>query len=153
MLLRSFSVASVAVVLTLIAFSCSRPESEGKFVRVEDRQIDGTYLFEADMSDSLCAYDLTLYAKIDKKNVSIGGLPFVVRLVSPSGKIFTETVYMKNSDKIRSSFYSSDFKALYRSGLVPTEFGLWSVRIKTGHIDKLLGVGLVVSRNSLKPVG
>jgi hypothetical protein len=132
-------------VFTAVSFSCIRPGSEEKFIKARNMSADSAYVFPADMSYDDCLYDVYLYTVIERDTISIGRVPFSVTWISPSGEIYREKVYMRESDKVHDSFSGRQYKALYRTGLKPSEYGLWSVRIKTGFaVPGMLGVGLMV---------
>jgi hypothetical protein len=106
---------------------------------------DSAYVFPADMSYDDCMYDVYLYTVIERDTISIGRVPFSVTWISPSGKIYREQVYMSDADKVYESVSHRQYKALYRTGLKPSEYGIWSVRIKTGlTVPGMLGIGLMV---------
>jgi hypothetical protein len=115
--------------------SCSRPASIEKFVRCDDRQEDGSFLFAVDMGDSTLAYDIYFYTEIGKKGDSIiGKIPFTVTFISPSGREYEETAYMRMSDEISSNYCSRQFKALYRKDMEPPENGIWMLSVKVGAV-------------------
>lgn len=126
----------IAALLPLVAAaSCREPEGEwSDFVRSADAQ-DGVYVFDVPMSDSLAVYDLWIYARTDGEPLS--DVQMNVRLTSPEGDGFAETVYM-------SRISSKGDKELYRSGLRVSHPGVW--RLSARPVDAgrgFCGMGII----------
>ena len=89
-----------------LLLSCSRPLSTEIFVRSDEAR-DGVYVFDLTLADSLVNYDFWFYSRtLDEPLTS---LPLNVQWLSPSGRRFSETVYMRKVD-------SDGERELYRSG-------------------------------------
>jgi len=130
--------AFLAIFAVLCVFSCRKPELTEQFLR-EDQSHFGIYTFDVDMSDSLSTYSVSFYTAVDGKKSQIC-VPLQVVWLSPSGKTYSETVYMTAGN-------SSGDRELYRSGLVPYEFGRWTIGIASLHdIEGFRGMGVIVER-------
>ena len=74
-------------------------------------------------------------------NGSIGNLELRVSWTAPSGESFYETVYMEKVD-------SHGVRELYRSGVVPAEYGEWKLNVRpVDPVKDFLGLGLIAIRN------
>lgn len=121
------------LLLTLILLCfCSRPMSVEKFVKADG---SGVYEFTLDMSDTLHAYDLSFYSRIEGKDAPTG-FPMKVYLTSPSGQTYGETVYFRISEGAVSP---------YRTGLVPVEPGEWTMSV-SAEARGLCGMGLICTK-------
>jgi len=149
---------SQLLVLVLAVFAaaaaCSRPDSTEQFVGIEHRENNGLYRFTVDMSDSLATYDLTFYSRIDEgrpRMASATDFPLSITWTAPSGQRFSETVFFAIHDNARgSSFYSSQYRKPYRSGLVPVEPGIWEMTVQVNYgrdIPGMRGLGLICKKN------
>lgn len=153
-LLRSAAAALVAV--TLIP-ACARPSSTEEFVKLSGRSDDGLYRFELDMSDSLSAYDVSFYSRIDCNSVrlvSFRDFPMVITWISPDGvRKYHEKVYFPiHEETVGSSFYSKQYLIPYRSGLVPVRHGVWHLSVEVeadDHIPGFRGLGVICEKKSL----
>ena len=136
------------------ATSCTRPESTEQFVGIDSRENNGLYRFTIDMSDSLATYDLTFYSRIDEgrpRMASAADFPLYITLTAPSGQRFSETVFFGIHDNAKgSSFYSSQYRKPYRSGLVPVEQGVWEMTVQVNYgrdVPGMRGLGLICKKN------
>ena len=131
----------LTVLLTLCCVaSCRRPEAMEQFLRVDQSQ-NGIYPFSLDMSDSLARYTVSFYTAIDGKRQTVA-VPLQVIWVSPSGKNYSETVYMK------AGVRSGD-REVYRSGIVPNEYGEWTLAIASLHdVKGFRGIGVILEREA-----
>ena len=138
--MRSGSVLVFLLAACVMAASCScaKPDYQHSYVRA-DQSSDGVYSFEFEMTDSLASYDFWIYSRAEK--VGLENLELRVLWMSPSGESFRETVYMKEVDKRGSS-------ELYRSGVVPAEYGNWSIHIRPMPKESsLYGLGMICKSN------
>ena len=125
--------------LLLLAVSCREPVSVESFLRGE-----GPYVFTVDMTDSTAVYDLDLYTRIDARECP-AQIPLAIIWKAPSGPSFTETVYLPVG-RATSSF-SHDAYAPYRAGVVPSDWGIWTLTISVPSAPEgLCGMGLVVKK-------
>ena len=117
-----------------LLLSCSRPLSTEIFVRSDEAR-DGVYVFDLTLADSLVNYDFWFYScTLDEPLTS---LPLNVQWLSPSGRRFSETVYMRKVD-------SDGERELYRSGVVLSEGGQWRLSVRPlGVDDNFCGLGLI----------
>lgn len=139
-------VSLLAVVLPLL-FSCTPPSSTEEFIKVSEAR-NGIYSFKLDLSDSLSVYDLSFYTRVDRNSLETKGENPRIRLVatwiSPSGKTFTETVYMPAGD-------AEGIIRKYRTGVQPKEFGEWTLNVKAFSQEKgFRGLGLICDRNGTR---
>lgn len=135
---RSSSFAAAVLAAALLAAGCSRPLSTEIFVRSSQAE-NGVYVFDLTLADSLAPYDFWFYSRT--LGTEISSLPLNVQWLAPSGKRFSETVYMKKVDADGES-------ELYRSGVVPAESGQWRLSVRpVGVDDDFCGLGIICKEN------
>lgn len=132
--MKAFRLLILAGVFFAAMNSCHVPPSEERFIRA-DQITDSMYVFPVKMEDGTVDYSISFYTVIDNKGVS--SLPLAIRLVSPSGKVYTETVSMPVGNR-------KGDRQLYRSGLEPYEYGVWGLKIKVlKDIPGFRGIGVI----------
>ena len=130
------ALVAAACALLLLA-SCSEPVSRERFIRSDGT---GEYSFDVAFTDSTASYDLSFYTAVDRPLMqpdTLGSIPMKLLWRSPSGLFLSESV-----------FYPADSaRVLYRRGLVPSEFGEWTLQVTISPEPAgLRGLGLVVAR-------
>ena len=145
--MRRFLTLLLCAALPLLV-SCIGPDVSETFVLREDCAIDGIYRFEVDMSDSLSRYDLSLYTRIDgnhQRPDADKGVRLKMIWTSPSGRDYSENVYFSFVDSSREDgFFSLQCILPYRSGLVPKDFGVWTLTLQQlKEIRDLRGWGII----------
>src|SRR5574344_515208 len=148
----SWSVALTFVIASVV--SCSRPSSIETFIQASKASEGGTYIFNVDMTDPNLTYDISFYTGIgDRNSLPIGKIPFNIVFSAPSGKKYEEVVYMVLSNQISDNNEARQYKALYRKGIVPSEYGIWRMAVTVGeenyHINGLRGLGIIVANNKI----
>lgn len=155
MIVRSHkSIALTGVLLlSMLVLSCSRPSSYAQFVRTGSRDAYGRFVFNADMADTLSAYDFSLLASlscIDREFSSFRSMPLLVVWESPDGELFEDNIVLQRSALRDSSYYDKVFTDRIGAGLVPVKPGLWKLYIKAPEdsLKKygLTGIGLEIER-------
>lgn len=125
----------------LLLAGCARPLSTEMFVR-SDRADNGVYVFDLELEDSVTVYDFWFYSRTVSRGIS--SLPLNVQWLSPSGRRFSETVYMKSVD-------ADGEKELYRSGVVLSESGLWRLSVRpVGVDDEFCGLGVICKEHGTR---
>ena len=128
---------SVLVCILLIAAACSQPRSREQFIRSDGTGEDS---FPVVFADTLQAYDISFYTAIDRPVFQPDTLvcfPLQVVWRSPSGRYFSETVY----------YPADSLRVRYRSGLVPSEAGDWTVSVTVSpEPPGLRGLGLICTK-------
>jgi len=121
----------------LLLASCREPQSREYFQRVSS---DGEYSFDLELTDTLAAYNLSFYTKIDRpvfKRDTLVSFPMQIVWRSPSGRYFSETVY----------YPADSLRARYRSHLVPSEAGTWNVAVTLPRQPEgLRGLGIICAK-------
>lgn len=123
------------VAVVLAAAACARPGSYEQFVRSDG---SGEYSFSLDFADTLQACDISFYTAIDRPLLKDTLVSFPLKVVwrAPSGRYFSETVYYP-ADSVR---------VRYRSGLVPSEAGEWTLSVSIEKEPRgLRGLGVICS--------
>ncbi|MBR4826540.1 MAG: hypothetical protein IKZ91_01485 [Bacteroidales bacterium] len=127
----------VPLLALMLLASCSQPPSREYFQRSDG---SGEYEFALELTDSLASYDFSFYTAMDRPvfvRDTLSCFPMQVLWRSPSGRYFSETVYYPVSHKI----------VLYRKGVVPSEYGTWTVSVTLPEEPKRLrGLGLIGKR-------
>ena len=140
----------VILAAVLLLVSCREPSAREDFVAGS-----GPYIFQVDMTDTTRTYDFTFYTRLDARPhllESVVDMPLDIRWVSPSSEEFEETVWLPLTDPY-ATFYSRQIRHLYRSGVVPSEPGVWALSVSvpdTLHIPGLRGLGLIQSHNGTR---
>ena len=105
--------------------ACSQPVTIEMYAPIGEELV-------LDMSDSLYTYDISLFTRADfpafsrRPNYDI---PLEVFLTSPSGREFSEEVYFPTAEPLRSTAFSDDYMAPWRTGCEPIEYGKWTLSI------------------------
>lgn len=123
----------ILVISLLVAASCVRPPSDEFFVLSDGT---GSYEYVLDMSDSLCVYDLSFFARLEGRR-QVSGFPMKIYLTSPSGVTYSENVYYDASRGLELP---------YRVSLSPVEYGTWNMEARAS-VPGLGGLGLICKRN------
>ena len=128
------------LLLATLFVACQRPASVELYQK-SARAVGGVYSFELELDDSTAAYDFWFYSRTIEQ--TIGSLQLNVQWLAPSGKRFSEVVYMREVGRNGS-------RELYRSGVIPAEYGKWklSVRPVSDMDDELCGLGLIYSHGT-----
>lgn len=114
------------------AAACSRPSSVELYAFDDGT---GQFNFDVDLSDSLCAYDLSFYTRLESR-FAPPGFPMKVYWTSPSGTVFGETLFYDAS---------AGLVVPYRADMQPVEFGVWKLSVRA-KAEGLKGMGLIVAR-------
>lgn len=132
-----------------VFFSCTEPVSKENFIKQSGREADGSYRFDIDLSDSLRSNTLYIYALIDATEREFECMPPFVPLkieaVAPSGAVYSETVAIPTDDFVKSTPYSRQYEALYRSDFKPVKYGHWSLSVSVqgeNNFKGFRGIGL-----------
>lgn len=95
-----------------------------------------------EMSDSLSTYDILFYTGIDcteDEFEQMSDIQMDISLISPSGTVYKETVYLLRETYTHSDAFSKTYKIKYRTDLVPKEFGEWVMIVKLPQLDAHYG--------------
>lgn len=142
-----YNLSNSSFVFALLIFpiflaSCSHPPSYEHFVDVASYKEQGRFKYMLDMSDSLSTYDISFYTGIDcteEDFEQMDDIQLDISLISPSGRVYRETVYLLKETYSESNSFSKTYKVLYRSGLIPKEFGEWVMTVTLPQLDAHYG--------------
>ncbi len=104
--------------------------------------------------DSLALFDIDLYARMHSKAEAIS-IPAVLRVVSPSGRKFSDTLHLDLSRASSTGMFSrsgiwKDFRWSYRRGVAFPERGTWYLRLElkqgSKEIHGLTEMGFILIR-------
>lgn len=127
------------ITLVFLAFACRQPASVEQFIAAP-----GPYAFVLDLSDSTAVWDISLFSRVDALDAP-AELALDITWTAPSEAVFTETVYLPLQSG--TSFFSHEACVPYRSGVAPSERGVWALTVTALEPpDGLRGMGLVVER-------
>lgn len=122
-----------------LALSCTPPGAYEKFVPAPGTE-ENIYIFDVDLSDTTCLYDVSFYTKVDTPLVKpreMKSFKMDIFWVSPSDVRFEEIVY----------YPSWETTVLYRSSVEVAEAGEWRLAIQLTDPPKgLRGLGVVFKR-------
>ena len=122
-----------------LAFACRQPASVEQFIAAP-----GPYAFALDLSDSTAVWDISLFSRVDALDAP-AELALDVTWTAPSEAFFTETVYLPL--QAGTSFFSHEACVPYRSGVAPSERGVWALTVTPVEPPTgLRGVGVVTKR-------
>lgn len=150
-LLHILPVLALAFVLP----SCIRPSSVEDFRKITQRDTLGRYAFTVDMSDSLSSYDISFCTRVDGKRKTLrfmGDIQVNALWESPTGRLYSETVYIPKDSYVEATAFSREFLSSYRSGLVPKEHGVWKLflSLPTDTQSGVLGMGIICRKEELE---
>jgi len=134
--------------------SCRRPESDERFILASDAAKVGGYIFDVDMADSLCTYDLDFYTRMDaprNKTSDIQEYPLYLVWTTPSGESHALTVYLDMTRATNPTYFSKQIVTPFMENVVPLEYGIWKLKVSATEAMTdmgLRGIGLVVKRNT-----
>jgi len=137
----------VLAAVTGLLVSCREPSVREDFIAG-----DGPFIFRVDMTDTTRTYDFTFYTRLDGRPhllESVVDMPLDIQWISPSREVYKETVWLPLTDP-HATFYSRQIRHLYRSGVVPSEPGVWALAVfipDSLSIPGLRGLGLVQCHN------
>lgn len=120
-------------ICVLLAAACSEPAVR-EYSQRSDRAAGGVYVLDIPDLDSGATYDFTLFGSSIVPEME--NLELRVQWLSPSGKVFSETVYMKELSDTGS-------RELYRKGVSVKESGAWRISIRpvdNGKKIAMLGI-------------
>ncbi len=125
--------------LLLMVSACSEPASTEIFLQ-SSKAVGGVYSFELELDDTDAAYDVWFCART--LNGTVNSLPLTVQWVSPEGKRFSESVYMRTVSPRGE-------KELYRKDLVPAVPGKWQLSVRPSYVGgDLCGMGVVCEKKT-----
>lgn len=136
------------------AVACSRPESMEKFILASEAQKVGGYIFDVDMADSLCTYDMDIYTRLDIRRSEVEELqdfPLTLTWTDPDGEHFPVTVYMDVTKMTDQSFFSKYLIMPFMENVSPKKHGVWQLKVSVPDVVSEMGMrgfGLIVKRNS-----
>lgn len=138
----------IPVIILLVTLqSCARQLSYESFVKTSDAGA-GRYDFSLDLSDTTRVYDLYLFTRVDR-SVSLGASDrrpqkLDIQWISPTGMVYDESVFMDMGDY-------RGVKQLYRRGIVPSENGQWTLRIRPENVPATFrGIGVICEQNGTR---
>lgn len=149
-IVRSTLLAMTAVVALV---SCSLPYVSNEFQSLSQRDTLGRYTYVLDMSDTLSAFDISIYTRIDCGVLSFDELqdiPLLVTLQSPSGGSFSEYAYIPRSAFSTERRGSYDAVVDYRVDCIPIEYGVWQMFLATPKVAGHRGVGVILRSKPLQ---
>ena len=137
MIRRIFGLMVIAAAI-FSAAACRQPDTQDIFVSASEA-VDGVYHYGFELKDSLSTYDFSFYARSVHEKIS--NLELRVQWISPSGEAMRETVYMRQVSRVGD-------RELYRSGVVPKEYGAWRITVRPiDENGELTGLGIICKNN------
>lgn len=122
----------------MIITSCRVLPKEYDYIPINGDLVAGvdTLSLSVEMQESLKTRDLFFICRIDNSKCSDGNLLFSIKLTSPQGDIFRDTLDLpvsgSNSDiKYKSVIgdYMTDIEWRYATDLIPVEYGKWLIDV------------------------
>lgn len=114
------------------------------FVKVDQRDGAGRFVFPVEMTDSLAKYDIALLASFSCDGKTFSELnTFELSLLweSPDSLSYVSELSLAGSSAESSSYYGRAVKAVVGKGLVPRKAGEWKLYIAADE-DSLKRYGL-----------
>lgn len=134
-----------------LALSCAEPSSREYFVKVSGTDQSGRYAFTLDMGDTLAAYSIYFFTRIDREDFPASGdIAVDISFVSPSGIVYGERVYLPEAAFSSGDGYANDCDVPYRTGFRPSECGIWNMYIAFPDEERhegLRGMGVRLSKD------
>lgn len=141
----------VLLSVTFIISGCSSADVVVSYVPVNKADSLGRLQVGLEFPDTVASYDISLYSRLDctaKEFSKLKEFPVGIELVSPSGKIYGETVYVPLDEFGGPDGAVHDFSVPYRTGVVPVEGGEWKMYITLPDISGLHGMGVILKHNN-----
>lgn len=149
MRIRLLKTTVASLLAVLMVQGCSRPVREEGFIRAKDAP-DGVYSFGLDLQDSLSTYDIKVYSRVEsvfRKLPAMISTPLSVSWISPSGQRYSENVWLTLT-RPGTSPYLLESEQFYRRGLVPAEYGKWTLELSPDDAPKgFSGLGVITIRH------
>lgn len=110
--------------------------------------------FRIPADDSLSLFDIDIYARIHSEAEAVS-IPSVLRIISPTGMKFSDTIILELNRDINSGLYTKsgiwkDFRWSYRRGVQFPVRGTWYVRLElkemSPEVDGLAEVGFILKK-------
>lgn len=148
-------ICSIAVLLILflrIPSACSVDGGDNIFITAEEKNEDGRYEFPVDMSDTASVYTVGFYSRVDRYGGvrdELQDIPLEIRIISPSGRVYEEKVYLPGDRFADGVFPSRDIVADYRTGTRPFDGGKWKFSVHVvgdESIKGFRGLGIYVKK-------
>ncbi len=141
----------LALILTLVVASCSRPGSYEPFVAREKAEYGDTYIFSLDLSDSTVSYGLDFYTRLERPafgKFPLDSISLDLRWISPSDSIIlSDTTFISVTHPVDSSYFSRDFFVSYNGVLNLPEHGTWRLKAKVlNDSEAIRGLGIILTR-------
>lgn len=149
-------IVALAVFMTAMFASCSRPSQTEAFVKARHIDERGMYTMKVAMPDSLATYDFSLITRIDCRRKVFDQLESPIGIgavwVAPDSTEFREFFYMDKDSYGNWTSFSKDYCIPYRKGVVPSQYGDWTVSfLVLGDAAKYInGMGIICKSNSIE---
>lgn len=136
------------VVLAAAFVSCTPAGQNQEFLKMNQRDSLGRYVFNVEMTDSLQRYDVDFYTRLDIKR-SVFRLMDDIRIdalwIAPDGNEYAETVYIPKLSCTNATAFSKEYISPYRKNLTPVIYGKWTLCLTVPE-ENLIGLkGMGVS--------
>lgn len=145
----------MAVISCLLLSACSEPSSDETYVRTDQCDKYGRYVFPVAMTDSLQRYDVDLFCIFDCSDVEFSSfveMPVHMLWMSPSDIPYEEQVILERQSLADRTSYSKRFYTPYREGIKPKETGDWTLCVSIPddykNAYKINVIGIKLTRNS-----
>lgn len=142
-----FALLSSALILS----GCSSPDTVVSYVHVSKADSLGRLEFALVFPDTTSDYDISFYSRLDcsaREFSALTEFPVGIELLSPSGKEYSETVYVPLDSFGGQGGSVHDFSVPYRKGAVPVEGGEWKMYLTLPDISGLHGMGVILKHNN-----
>lgn len=130
---------AVLILAFCLACACTPPGAYEKFVPASEAE-ENIYIFDVDLSDTTCLYDVSFYTKVDTplaKPKEMKSFKMDIFWVSPSDRRYEEIVY----------YPSWETRVPYRRGVEVSEGGEWRLAIQISDPPAgLRGLGVIFKR-------
>lgn len=133
--------------------SCSRPGQTEAFVKARHVDERGMYTMMVPMHDSLVTYDFSIFTRIDCRRKVFEQLESPIGIgavwVSPDSTEYREFFYLDKGSYNNWTSFSRDYCLPYRTGVVPSQYGDWTVSfLVLGDAAKYInGMGIISKMN------
>lgn len=148
--MRNFCLAVSFALACMSVLCCRQPLSTEVFVKASARDASGRYSFRLDMEDSLAVYSIRFFTRADIGSDEFMDIPDIaadVLLESPSGKRYSERVYLRKEDFVSGNGFAKDYDRPYRTGFRPSEYGQWKMYLTLpGDNTGICGMGICLSK-------
>jgi hypothetical protein len=119
------------ILLLILLYSCGDTTSSFSYVDIDPKGYDTRtpIMFDLELTDSHGDAEILICSRLNA-NYNLNSIPMKIELISPNGLKYQEEIALPiERDKKIYTSYGYDIEWVYRTNVVPKEYGKWKVII------------------------